>query len=345
MALSISNVFHSPKPKISLRNCILKTPVSSFQSSHVRFPRLISWNRRVTICAAASAAGGSNQDSELNPYEVLGVSPIEGFDMVKAAYTKKRKEAERNNDEATLTHLEKAYDKLMMQQLSKRKKGVTFGSIKVSKDIKYADKQPIVPWGPRYTKSSDQDVRINLAISAAFTAWIAVKRYAEYKPLQFLAFAFVYRIFEKLKSFEPAVSPTLTETGEDDGRALRMGKRILRSLALVFSCITIASLGYTGVLNLIEYISGFIPAFLYNNQRLSGIDSSNMCKIQKNAIPIPRAHCLVNARKGKADLYGYLCLSVLSDQPSTEQFEILCKELLVTASSAVMLYIMASYYR
>ncbi|KAI9185232.1 hypothetical protein LWI28_005489 [Acer negundo] len=31
----------------------------------------------------------------------------------------------------------------MMQQLSKRKKGVTFGSVKVSKDIKYADKQPI----------------------------------------------------------------------------------------------------------------------------------------------------------------------------------------------------------
>lgn len=42
------------------------------------------------------------------------------------------------------------------------------------------------------------------------TAWIAIKRYAEYKPLQFLAFAFVYRFFEKLKSFEPAVSPTYT---------------------------------------------------------------------------------------------------------------------------------------
>lgn len=41
-------------------------------------------------------------------------------------------------------------------------------------------------------------------------AWIAIKRHAEYKPLQFLAFAFVYRIFEKLKKFEPAVSPTFT---------------------------------------------------------------------------------------------------------------------------------------
>lgn len=29
------------------------------------------------------------------------MSPIEGFDMVKTAYTKKRKEAERIGDEAT----------------------------------------------------------------------------------------------------------------------------------------------------------------------------------------------------------------------------------------------------
>ncbi|OMO72088.1 hypothetical protein CCACVL1_17959 [Corchorus capsularis] len=116
----------------------------------------------------------------------------------------------------------------------------------VSKDVKYADKQPIVPWGPRFTKSSVQDSRINLAISAVFTAWIAIKCDAEYKPLQFLAFAFafVYRIFEKLKAFEPPVSPTVTEEGEfeDNGRGLRMGKRLLRSLALVFGCIAVSSL-------------------------------------------------------------------------------------------------------
>ncbi|CAI0464799.1 unnamed protein product, partial [Linum tenue] len=178
--------------------------------------------------------------------------------------------------------------------------------LQVSKDIKYADKQPIVPWGPRFTKSSQTDLQINLAISAVFvsskvklmpaysvltvfllqTAWILFKRSAEYKPLQFLTFAFVYRVFEKLKSYEPSVSPTLTEEGVDDGRALRMGKRLLRSLALVFGCIAFASLAYTGVLNLIEYAGGFIPVFLYNNQ-----------------------------------------------------------ELIITASSAISLYILASYYR
>lgn len=37
-------------------------------------------------------------------------------------------------------------------------------------------------------------------------AWVFIKRSAEWKPLQFLAFVFVYRIFEKLKAFEPPTS-------------------------------------------------------------------------------------------------------------------------------------------
>ncbi|KAJ8562783.1 hypothetical protein K7X08_031235 [Anisodus acutangulus] len=204
--------------------------------------------------------------------------------MVKAAYARRRKDAERRGDEAALAQLEKAYDKIMMSQLTKRKKGVTFGSFKVSKEIRYADKQPIVPWGPRFT-----DMKINLAISAVF-------------PLQFLAFVFVYRIFEKLKAFEPP-TPTFTEVGEDEGR---MGKRLLRSLALVFGCIALASLGYTGLLNFIE-ISNL--SFSTNNSygdltyRLGGL-----------RYILPSCTCFL-------------------------------RELLVTGFTAVMLHIMASYYR
>ncbi|KAL5704919.1 hypothetical protein ACHQM5_023278 [Ranunculus cassubicifolius] len=146
---------------------------------------------------------------------------------LKRIIREKSKDAERRGDEATLNRLEKAYDKVMMAQLSNRKKGLTFGSFQVSKDIKYADKQPIVPWGPRFTKSSADDTRINMAISALFTVWIVIKREAEWKPLQFLAFVFVYRIFEKLKSFEPQVSSTFNEEGEDEGRGWRMGSRSL----------------------------------------------------------------------------------------------------------------------
>lgn len=187
---------------------------------------------------------------------------------MKAAYTRRRKDAERRGDEEFVAQLESAYDEIMMMQLSNRKKGVSFGSVQVSKDIKYADKQPIVPWGPRFSKSSTRDIQINMFISAAFTVWSFVQRNAEWKPLQFLAFIYFYRIFEKLKSVEPDVSPALNEFGEDEGRALRMGKRLLRSIPLVFGCIAVSSLGFTGLLNLIEFLGHYIPVFLYNNQEL-----------------------------------------------------------------------------
>lgn len=267
MSLAISNLFQYPNSRLyHNKNCFLHTSVSNPSPSFIRFSSY-RLNQR-TICAASSAAGSSSSDNELNPYEVLGVNPIEGFDMVKAAYTRKRKDAERRGDEAAAARLERAYDKLMMAQLSNRKKGMTFGSFQVSKDIKYADKQPIVPWGPRFTKSDVKDIRINMAISAAFIAWIFVARNADWKPVQFLSFVFVYRIFEKLKAYEPPVSTTFTEEGEDEGRMMRMGKRLLRSLALAFGCIAVASLGYTGVVNLIEYISGYVPVALYNNQEV-----------------------------------------------------------------------------
>ncbi|KAI9077952.1 hypothetical protein K1719_040081 [Acacia pycnantha] len=284
MALAISNLLQCSNLRLPQKNFRPKVSETSFSS--VRFSKINGWSGRRVICAAASAAGSSNSDSDLNPYEVLGVSPIEGFDMIKAAYTKKKKEAERIGDEETAARLEKAYDRVMMAQLTNRKKGVTSGSFKVSKDIKYADKQPIVPWGPRFSKSSKNDTLINLAISAVFTAWAFIKRNAEYKPLQFLAFAFVYRLFEKLKSFEAPATPIYNEDGEDTGEGLRMGKRLLRSLALVFSCIAVSSLAYTGLLNFIEFSGGYIPALLYNSQ-----------------------------------------------------------ELIITTTSAVMLYIMASFYR
>lgn len=256
------------RPKSYLKSSVPSSNLSFsfFRHEYIRFSIKSQLNKRL-VCAAASAAGSSSSSGDSNPYEVLGVSPIEGFDMVKAAYARRRKDAERKGDEATLAQLEKAYDKIMMSQLTKRKQGVTFGSFKVSKEIRYADKQPIVPWGPRFTKSDDKDMKINLAIAAVFIAWVLIKRNAEWKPLQFLAFAFVYRIFEKLKAFEPPTT-TFTEEGEDEGRMMRMGKRLLRSLALVFGCIAIASLGYTGLLNVIEYAGGFIPVFLYNNQEL-----------------------------------------------------------------------------
>ncbi|KAG2320106.1 hypothetical protein Bca52824_013319 [Brassica carinata] len=280
MALAVSNAFRYPHPQTGHKSShlTLRTPKSP---SFVRLlPRRVLQSRIVIRAASSSAAGNPQSDGDFNPYEVLGVNPIEGFDKIKQTYGRKLKDAQRSGDEATAALLEKAYDKLMYSQLMDRKKGVTFGSFKVSKEIKYADKQPIIPWGPR------NDMLINLAISAVFSAWITIQRSVEYKPLQFMSFVFVYRIFEKLKSFEAPSSPTYNEEGEENGRGLRMGKRLLRSLSLVFGSILVASLAYTGILNVIEYMGSSIPIALYNNQ-----------------------------------------------------------ELIVTASSALMLYVMASYYR
>ncbi|KAL6580078.1 hypothetical protein OROMI_008102 [Orobanche minor] len=223
-------------------NSLRKASLLPLLPTSLRFCRLHPLSGKRLVCSAFSAAGGSGTNREVNPYEALGVNPLAGFDIVKAAYTKKRKDAERRGDEAALSQLEEAYDKVMMSQLTKRKKGEIFGSFQVSKDIKYADRKPIVPWAPRFSKSEVKDIRINMGISAVFTAWILIKRSAEYKPLQFLAFIFVYRVFEKLKASEPPTYSTFREEGEDEGRMLRMGKRLLRSLALVFGCVAFASL-------------------------------------------------------------------------------------------------------
>jgi hypothetical protein len=145
MAFSTSNALRYHHPQISLRNS-LRAPKSP---SFVRLPLGKVLQSRIVIRAASSAAGNPQSDADFNPYEVLGVNPIEGFDKIKQTYGRKLKDAQRSGDEATAALLEKAYDKLMYAQLMNRKKGVTFGSFKVSKDIKYADKQPIIPWGPR----------------------------------------------------------------------------------------------------------------------------------------------------------------------------------------------------
>ncbi|CAL5009823.1 unnamed protein product [Urochloa decumbens] len=181
---------------------------------------------RGAVVVAAAAAGGAEFGDEENPYELLGIGPLDNFDHMKMAYKKKRKEAEETADDEFLAKLDRAYDTVMMQQLQYRKKGVTYGSVQVSKDIKYADNQPIVPWGPRFSRSTVKDMRINMAISAAF------------------------------------------EYGEVEGRGIRMAKRVVRALGLIFGCVFTASLGYTAAINLIELSWQYTPRIVYYYQEM-----------------------------------------------------------------------------
>uniref|UniRef100_A0ACD5ZW17 Uncharacterized protein n=1 Tax=Avena sativa TaxID=4498 RepID=A0ACD5ZW17_AVESA len=222
----------------------------------------------VVAADAAMAAGGADFSDEESSYEILGITPLDSFDNMKLAYKRKRKDAEETGDDDYLAKLEKAYDTVMMQQLQYRKKGVTYGSVEVSKDIKYADNQPIVPWGPRPSKSAVKDVRINMAISAAIVVWIAIIGNADWKPLQFLCFGFFYRILQKLRNTEPAITPIYNEYGEVEGRGVRMAKRVFRALGLIFGCVFAASLGYTTALNLIEFSWQHTPRIVYYYQEL-----------------------------------------------------------------------------
>ncbi|KAF0929444.1 hypothetical protein E2562_021548 [Oryza meyeriana var. granulata] len=220
------------------------------------------------VVAAASAAGSAQfgaGDNE-NPYEILGISPLDGFDHVKMAYMRRRKDAESNEDAKYLLKLERAYDTVMMEQLQNWKKGVAYGSIQVSKDIKYADNQPVVPWGPRYSRSTGRDLHINMAISAIFIIYISTMGHADWKPLQFLCFAYFYRILDKLKATEPAISPIYNEYVEVEGRGIHMAKRVFRSLGLVLGSILAVSLGYTGLANFSQFLGQYIPSVVYNFQ-------------------------------------------------------------------------------
>lgn len=250
---------------VSRKNAFFKASVSNLPPSFVRFGRMSQLNVRL-VSAASSAEGSSTSDGNFNLYEVLGVSPVAGFEVVKQAYAIKRKDAEEKGDRVTAAQLQEAYDKLWMEQLENRKKGVISGSIKVSDDVRFADEQPNIPWLPRFTKPIARDTWINLAISVVFIFWSLIKRNAEYKPMEFLCFAFVYRIYEKLRQYEPAVKPKFTEDGEEEGQVVRMGKRFLRSLCLVVSCVALSSFGYTSILNVMESFNKYIPALVYYNQ-------------------------------------------------------------------------------
>jgi len=222
----------------------------------------------VVAADAAAAAGSAEFGDEENPYELLGIRPLDSFDHMKMAYKKKRKDAEETGDDEFLAKLDRAYDTVMMQQLQYRKKGVTYGSVQVSKDIKYADNQPVVPWGPRFSRSTVKDMRINMAVSAAFVVWIAIMGNADWKPLQFLCFAFFYRILQKLRATEPPITPIYNEYGEVEGRGIRMAKRVVRALGLIFGCVFAASLGYTAAINLIELSMQYTPRLVYYYQEL-----------------------------------------------------------------------------
>jgi xanthine/uracil permease len=60
----------------------------------------------------------------------------------------------------------------------------------------------------------------------------------------------------------------LQEYGEVEGRGIRMAKRVVRALGLIFGCVFAASLGYTAAVNVIEFSWQYTPRIVYYYQEL-----------------------------------------------------------------------------
>ncbi|KAJ1295175.1 hypothetical protein BS78_01G203900 [Paspalum vaginatum] len=269
------NLILSSSSSFSPRSAVLprRVPRLAMTSARMAMDKRLSATpaRRHGGGAVAASAAGSPQfgaGENENPYEILGISPLDEFDQVKVAYKRRRKDVESCCDREYLLKLDRAYDMVMMDQLLKRKKGEAYELIQVSKDIRYADYQPVIPWGPRYSRSTLKDLRINMAISVAFIMCISTLGHADWKPLQFLCFAYFYRILEKQKATEPAITPIYNEYGAVEGQGIHMAKRVLRSVGLVLGSILAASLGYTGLAIFSQLLGQYIPSVVYNFQEL-----------------------------------------------------------------------------
>ncbi|CAI5490598.1 unnamed protein product [Closterium sp. Naga37s-1] len=156
-------------------------------------------NRLRITCNAASPGAQPAED----PYQVLGVRPLDSFDAIKVAHRKKLRDAEGKGDEAEIERIDRAYDAIMMRQLTMRKKGVTYGSLEVSKDIKFADQTEFLPWLPRYEKADNKGILINAAVSAVMAVWMVGAQSTDWKILQFLLSFYIFQLFMKLDPFYP----------------------------------------------------------------------------------------------------------------------------------------------
>eukprot|EP00850_Spirogloea_muscicola_P016690 SM000137S00468 [mRNA] locus=s137:246132:249407:- [translate_table: standard] len=212
----------------------------------------------------SAAAGASSQPQEDDPYQVLGVSPLAGFDAAKTARSRKVKDAERRGDQATMDKVEAAYDKIMMRQLTQRKEGFTYGSVKVSNEVKYADRVVSLPWMPRRAQSSKNNIYINLAISATFAFWIlSCGGQAEYKPLQFLIFAYMYQRVALAQEEEGGDEPEVAAS-----KKTQNAKTLMRALGLVFGNIAVAAFSYTFLVKALDSIGRAVPSALATGQEL-----------------------------------------------------------------------------
>ncbi|MEW5309973.1 MAG: hypothetical protein WDW38_001811 [Sanguina aurantia] len=113
-------------------------------------------------CAAASSSN--------DPYSVLGIKPDATSNEINRAYTKKKYEARLSVKDTA--KVEQAHSSIMMSGLTARMKAGA------SKDVAYADTEPLFPWRP---KSAWHSRLLDLA-SEVSPAWRAMKLSLAHSP-------------------------------------------------------------------------------------------------------------------------------------------------------------------
>ncbi|GJP51268.1 hypothetical protein CLOM_g10441 [Closterium sp. NIES-68] len=262
---------HAVRPAINATNCTTASHLTRRLSSATNLS-LVSLRAIPVQCRSRSSVSNSHrlrvtcnaakpgsQPAE-DPYQVLGVRPLDSFDAIKVAHRRKLKEAEGKGDEAEIERIDRAYDAIMMRQLTQRKQGVTFGSLKVSEDIKYADQTDVLPWRPRYEKADNKGILINAAVSTVMAVWMVGAQSTEWKILQFLISFYIFQLFMKLDPFYPQ------NTEEGEKRWQRNGRRLTRALGLVFGVIALASLVHTLLIKAYSLAGMYVPRALYTFQ-------------------------------------------------------------------------------
>ncbi|CAI6004203.1 unnamed protein product [Closterium sp. NIES-64] len=228
---------------IAATNCATASQLSSRLSSATNVS-LFSLRTVPLQCRSQSSVSGSNrlritcnaaspgaQPAE-DPYQVLGVRPLDSFDAIKLAHRKKLRDAEGKGDEAEIERIDRAYDAIMMRQLTYAQEGSDIWVPRGGVDGGVAEhglEDPAVEM-PEENPSSSSSL-------SSTAVWMVGAQSTDWKILQFLLSFYIFQLFMKLDPFYPQ------NTEEGEKRWQRNGRRLTRALSLVFGVIALASLG------------------------------------------------------------------------------------------------------
>eukprot|EP00878_Enallax_costatus_P002216 GHUV01002387.1.p1 GENE.GHUV01002387.1~~GHUV01002387.1.p1 ORF type:complete len:253 (+),score=40.80 GHUV01002387.1:166-924(+) len=165
-----------------------------------------------TVCMAAAGS---------DPYKILGIDRDADTNAINRAYSQK-KYAARGNDALT-AQIEQAHSQLMMSALSARLKNKG----KVSKDVAYADNEPLFPWRPKRWDATPKVIMIIGALQLTMTAY-GFQAPNMSKVVGAMLIGIAGNVLKQNALFPPPKDPSMASE-EESGRA---GRNFVRGALL-----------------------------------------------------------------------------------------------------------------